>query len=428
MKRRLCALGLALILSLTACGGEKTPTQSGTSSQEPVSVPAAPVRQEETRDPFSGTYWTAVLWELEDEATGEMESSASPTEMRWADLWLNEDGSVLYREVINSFYTAEIHDGQWQAEGNDLHLTASDPEAAYPTKAALDGCLENDTLVFEYNSRRLYLEQAEPPAPGGELCVADVQGTWKQTGVQEDSLAACLYVDEYWADWDSGYQPTATLYTAEKLDYYVPEYDRYEDLKLEVLDTPIEGLTNQCWSLRLYNGDAEFLVTLTDMDTLHLRGADGQTGIFQRVNDRLPDEVATAMTELPADASILYWADPGDIIRYQLDFWPLIKMENSCRNRVLIVSCWEGLQVQICNGTPQMNENGLMERWITDEPVYETTLGQNEPLWLGMNLPEGTAELCLFFKLPYQETWQTWPLTRQEPYYVKDPIYFTRNG
>lgn len=103
-------------------------------------------------------------------------------------------------------------------------------------------------------------------------------------------------MDERWVDWESGHQPTATRYTAEKLDYYVPEYDRYEDLELEVLDAPaIEGLSNQCWSLRLFNGEAEFLATMTDMDTLYLQDEGGKTSVFQRVNAMLPDEVTAAM-------------------------------------------------------------------------------------------------------------------------------------
>lgn len=416
MKQRLCALGLALILSLTACGGDT----GGPAQPDPPPGDTA----ETSEGGLGGTYWTAVRWELEDEYTGEAASSAFPTEERWADLWLHEDGSVLYREVMNCFYNVEIHDGQWRQDGNALYLTASDPEAVYP---AIDGYLEGDTLVLAYNSQRFYLEQTELPAPGGELCVADVQGTWKQTGVREDSLAACLHVDEHWVDWGSGYQPTATLYTAEKLDYYVPEYDRYEDLELEVLDTPIEGLSNQCWSLRLYNEEAEFWVTLTDMDTLHLRDGNGQTGVFQRVGGLLPDEVTAAMADLPADTTIFYWADPGSAILYQMDFWPWIKLERSCINRVLVVSRWVDLQVRIYSGTPQMNAEGRMEQWLIDELVYETTLGLNEPLWLGMNLPEGTAELCLFFKLPGEEVWRTWPFTKQEPYRVEGHTYFTLN-
>lgn len=423
MKRKLCALGLALILSLTACGGEKAPTQDGTTSQAPTSAPTAPAKHEKHRDPFSGTYWTAVRWELDAEYK---DASDLPIEDRWADLWLNEDGSAQYREVAHCVYNAEMHGGRWQVgEENTLHLTTSDPNAVYP---AIDGHLEGEQLVLEYNSQRFYLEQAEPPAPGGELCAADMQGTWLQTGVREDSLAACLHVDEHWVDWGSGYQPTATLYTAEKLDYYVPEYARYEGLELEVLDAPAsEELHNRSWCLRLYNEDAEFVASMIDRNTIQLMDESGGIGRFQRVNDLLPDEVNAAMADLPADATIFYWADPSTDLCRRMDFWPWIKLERSCINRILVVSRWVDLQVRIYSGTPQVNAEGRMEQWLIDDLVYETMLGLNEPLWLGMNLPEGTPELCLFFKLPGEEVWRTWPFTKQEPYRVDGHTYFTLN-
>lgn len=416
MKRRLCALGLALMLSLTACGRD---TDGQTESS-----PSPENTANSTESGLGGTYWTAVRLESEDESTGEAGSSALPSEERWADLWLNADGSVLYRDVRNCFYVAEIRDGRWQQEGSTLCLTASDPNATY---SAIDGYLEGEQLVLEYNSQRLYLEQAEQPAPGGELCVADMQGTWKQTGVREDSMAACLSIDEHWVDWGSGYQPTATLYIAEGLDYYVPEYRRYEDLELEVLDKGIEGTSNQCWSLRLYNEDVELLATMTKLDTVYLQDANGQLGVFKRVGGLLPDEVLEAMEELPSDTTIFYWDDPGEAIIRQMDFWPLVKLERSCINRVLIVSRWADMQVRIYSGTPQMNADGRMEKWLIDELAYETTLGIDEPLWLAMNTPEETAELCLFFRLPGEEVWRTWPFTEQEPYCVKGHTYFVLN-
>lgn len=136
--------------------------------------PRRPTEKEQPDDPFSGTYWPAVRRELTDDDTDALTPGALPTENRWADLWLNEDGAALYREVMNNFYSAEIHGGRWQQEGNTLRLTVPSPDSVWPT---LDGHLEGDRLVMEYNGQRFYLEQAEPPAPGGELCAADVRGT-----------------------------------------------------------------------------------------------------------------------------------------------------------------------------------------------------------------------------------------------------------
>ncbi len=424
MKRKLCALGLALLLGLTACG-ENAPPQDGAPPASPSSTPAAPAQPEQPGDPFSGTYWTAVRREATNDYTGAVESSALPTENWWADLWLCEDGSAQYREVLNCFYNADIHGGQWwRGKDNTLRLTSSDPDAYLPD---IDGQLENGQLVLEYFGQRFYLEQAEPPAPGGELCAADAQGTWKlerilndgtETDARSKGLAACLHLDERWSDWSSGYQPTATLYTAEKLDDHVPKYERYEDLDLEVVDTPaIEGLSNQCWSLRLFSGETEFLVTMTDMDTLCLQDESGTVGIYGRTASLLPETVTTPLRDLSFDALLFYWPDPDAETVAALDFIPVTELEPGGTNRILLVSRWVDLQIQVHSGNPQLQDTGA-SWWQTDQILYEGELDADEPMWLSLNFPEGTAELCLFFKLPGSEVWSTWQLTQQGSYHV----------
>lgn len=411
MKRSLCALSLALLLSLTACGGGEPSIPPSASDPEPA------------QSDLSDTYWVAVRRETENEYTGAVESVSLPTEHWWADLRLNEDGSAMYREVLRCFYKRSIHDGGWQQENGELHLTEADALAP-----SIDGYLEGDTLVLEYYGQRFYFERTDPPASGGELCAADMQGAWKQVGAREEGMAACLYVDERWSDWYSNYLPTATLYTAEGLDDSEPEYRCYESLELEVLDAPtVEGLPNQCWGLRLSNEEAELSVTMTDMDTLYLQDESGRIGVFERVNSRLPDAVTDAMADLPFDTTIFYWVDPDSSVCDAMDFWPLLRLDEGCADRVLVVSRWTDLQVQLRSGSPVLNADGSMAQWLTDEILYEATLGLDEPLYLGLSIPEGTAELCLFFKLPDGETWWMWPFTEQAPYRIEGQTYFTRS-
>ena len=110
MKKRWTAFFLAFLLGLglTACG--KTPGPD-TNTDAPPSA-AEDIRQQ-TSAPFSADYWTAVRHESYDAMNDCMKTSAMPTEAWWADLYLNEDGTAQFRDVLGSYYNTSLLDGNW---------------------------------------------------------------------------------------------------------------------------------------------------------------------------------------------------------------------------------------------------------------------------------------------------------------------------
>lgn len=91
-------LALLLALSLSACGSQPgtatPPTGSGGENDS-----ASP-----THASHDTTYWTAVRYESYNPSFGRTEVSAMPTEKWWADLYLNEDGTALFREALGFGY------------------------------------------------------------------------------------------------------------------------------------------------------------------------------------------------------------------------------------------------------------------------------------------------------------------------------------
>ena len=112
MKKRWTAFFLAFLLGLglTACG--KTPGPD-TNTDAPPSA-AEDIRQQ-TSAPFSADYWTAVRHESYDAMNDCMKTSAMPTEAWWADLYLNEDGTAQFRDVLGSYYipACSMETGGW---------------------------------------------------------------------------------------------------------------------------------------------------------------------------------------------------------------------------------------------------------------------------------------------------------------------------
>lgn len=162
------ALSLLLILCLTACGGPeggeggKTPpdsSDSGTLSGAPSAELSA--------DTLSGTYWTAVQHESYDDLYGSTVVSQMPTDKWWADLFLNEDRTTQFREVLGDTFNLYLTDGLWSLEADGtLHLTDAGGNRDYN----MAGRFEDGRLILEtaYGDS-FYLEKAERPEPGGEL-------------------------------------------------------------------------------------------------------------------------------------------------------------------------------------------------------------------------------------------------------------------
>lgn len=169
------ALVLALAFSLSACGSQPgtatPPTGSGGENDSASPTPAS----------YDTTYWTAVRYESYNPSFGRTEVSAMPTEKWWADLYLNEDGTALFREALGFGYASYLINAEWWlGADNALRLTGEDLDGSF---ISMDGRKEKDGSVMLETpyGNRFYFEPTERPASGGELCMADLEGTWRMS-------------------------------------------------------------------------------------------------------------------------------------------------------------------------------------------------------------------------------------------------------
>lgn len=103
----------------------------------------------------------------------------------------------------------------------------------------------------------------------------------------------------------------------------------------------------------------------------------------------------------------------------------MTSLEKGGQNKLLLVGRWYEADIRFCTGTPQLNADGTMREWITDTVLYEGTIRINEPQWFSLTIPEKTAKLCLFMKRPWDESWFTWPITDQAPFFVSGDTFLT---
>ena len=263
MGKRCLALVLALLLalSLSACGSQPgtatPPTGSGGENDSASPTPAS----------HDTTYWTAVRYESYNPSFGRTEVSAMPTEKWWADLYLNEDGTALFREALGFGYASYLINAEWWlGADNALRLTGEDLDGSF---ISMDGRKEKDGSVMleTLYGNRFYFEPAERPVSGGELCMADLKGTWRMNAgeaegdefsPEEMHMASLLNIERWWSDDEGGYTLRADYYSAHLLDTDAPEYETEEDLLTEKLDEPLMyGFPNELWSARLYAEDSE---------------------------------------------------------------------------------------------------------------------------------------------------------------------------
>ena len=161
-------LALLLAFSLSACGSRPDttpPTGSGGENDSASPTPAS----------HDITYWTAVRYESYNPSFGRTEVSAMPTEKWWADLYLNEDGTALFREALGFGYASYLINAEWWlGADNALRLTGEDLDGSF---ISMDGRKEKDGSVMLETpyGNRFYFEPAERPTSGGELCMADLE-------------------------------------------------------------------------------------------------------------------------------------------------------------------------------------------------------------------------------------------------------------
>ena len=81
------------------------------------------MNQADTSDSLLGTYWKAVKYEYLNWENGETIEVKLPTEIRWADLFINADGTVLFRDVTGEGFNYYVDDAVCIVEnGKTLRL------------------------------------------------------------------------------------------------------------------------------------------------------------------------------------------------------------------------------------------------------------------------------------------------------------------
>ena len=155
---------LLLTLCLTACSdntgdeksGHSTPdvSNSKTAFNEQPTVPS-PDRPDRS---LGGTYWTAVKHESYNEAFDRTEVSQMPTERWWADLFLNEDGTAQFREVLGDSFQDYLGDATWWlGVDNTLRLASVDDGDSNE----MNGRIEDECIILEsIYGDRFYFEKA----------------------------------------------------------------------------------------------------------------------------------------------------------------------------------------------------------------------------------------------------------------------------
>ena len=356
----------------------------------------------------------AVQHESYDDLYDRTNVSQMPTDKWWADLFLNEDRTTQFREVLGDTFNLYLTDGLWSLEADGtLHLTDAGGNRDYD----MAGRFEEGRLILETAYGDIfYLEQAERPEPGGELCPANLAGTWRMTGLEENGrlsdarengVASILLFSSLWSELDGGrYTLQADYYFASSLDTEEPEYRRASGLLLKPLDQPLmDGISNKVWSAQLLEEDTgqELFVTLTDPYTLYLQEHD----------------------QRPSDSLIFYWTNPPEEVCTPLEAMAVTKLEEKGLDRLLLVGCWYETQIQFCTGEGVWDEDGILLDWVTDETLYDGIIGIDEPLWFSLTIPEGVPNLCLHMKRPWDDSWYLWPITNTDGYLVNGWVFLT---
>ena len=219
MGKRCLTLVLALlqVLSLSACTGRPDTTTPLSGIGEGKGGPSP------QSAPFDATYWTAVRHESYNPSFDRTEVSTMPTEKWWADLYLNEDGTALFREVLGFGYASYLINAEWWlGADNALRLTGEDTDGESVT---MDGRIEKEGSVMLETpyGNRFYFEPAKRPASGGELCMADLEGAWRMSAgevkgdefsPEEMHMASLLNIERRWSDDEGGYTLHADYYNA----------------------------------------------------------------------------------------------------------------------------------------------------------------------------------------------------------------------
>ena len=294
------------------------------------------------------------------------------------------------------------------------------------------------------------------PGGGQGLCYARKEGTQRltagHTGIlrfqaKQLLLIAIIHRHLYWQD---GVEVIAVpLHTAfvnvagalhrDELPVRqlrdVLHYRQASGLLLKPLDQPLmDGISNKVWSAQLLEEDTgqELFVTLTDPYTLYLQEHDQRNGVptvrtavYEREYSLFPETLQLALYEEPSDSLIFYWTNPPEEVYTPLEAMAVTKLEEKGLDRLLLVGCWYETQIQFCTGEGVWDEDGILLDWVTDETLYDGTIGIDEPLWFSLTIPEGVPNLCLHMKRPWDDSWYLWPITDSGGYLVSGWTFLT---
>ena len=93
------------------------------------------------------------------------------------------------------------------------------------------------------------LNRRRQPDSGGELCIADLEGTWRMSAGEEQShefspeekhMASLLNIERRWSDGEEGgYILQAEYYSARLLDTDTPQYETQKELLVEKREEPL---------------------------------------------------------------------------------------------------------------------------------------------------------------------------------------------
>lgn len=266
--------------------------------------------------------------------------------------------------------------------------------------------------------------------------MTELEENGRLSDAQEKGAASILLFSSLWSDLDGGrYTLQADYYFASSLDTEEPEYRQALDLLLKPLDRPLmDGISNEVWSAQLLEEATglELLFTLTDPDTLYLQehyqhnGSPAvRTAVYEREYSFFPEILQLALYEEPSDSLIFYWTNPPEEVCTPLEAMAVTKLEEKGLDKLLLVGrCYE-TQIQFCTGEGIWDEDGILLDWVTDETLYDGTIGMDEPLWFSLTIPEGVPNLCLHMKRFWDDSWYLWPITDTDGYLVNGWIFLT---
>ena len=150
-----------------------------------------------------------------------------------------------------------------------------------------------------------------------------------------------------------------------------------------------------------------------------------RAAVYTRTDGLLPEALTLALADEPDKALIFYWRDPPAEVARPLAALPMAALEKGGQNKLLLVGRWYETDIRFCTGKPQLNGDGTLREWSTDTVLYEGTIRLDEPQWFSLTIPKETAKLCLLMKRPWDESWFTWPITDQDPFFVGGDTFLT---